>query len=354
MILEEKHGVAVDANGDILQWGLGFFDPSCRGEKLNVTEADLDPEAMAASSLPFSEKPSASKAIKRSDRQPISNKEVLPFADPKLSLQALAPVKTLVGKNIIKIHATDTKVYALGKNGDVYVFSALQTLQPKIKAGDWSKNPLTLFGLFNSKQIDHEKIASMLAPNEKGENRKSLPRGEKIKDIVGGTNHLLALTSKGRVLSLPADERGNVFGQLGSRRALLNAPGTSSKGEIVDFDLEPRMLASLDDVKASPDPSTMLPSWALPPPNVLANLAAQAEAATLANKSSFSRATSSNQPVKTSSPLNQFITENPESIRFCTTFREIPSLRGVELVQIASGREHSAALTSSGRVVGEC
>lgn len=358
LILEEKHGVAVDSNGDVLQWGLGFFDPSSRGDSSTPTEIDplSDPEAVAASFIPFSEQKSTSSSINkpRSDRKPITNKESLP--DSELNKKALAPIKTLVGKNIIKVHATDNKVFALSKDGNVYVFSARINEQQKIKAGDWNKNPFKLFGLFNGKQIDHERISSYLVTRDNSR-KEGLPSGEKISEIVGGTNHLLALTNKGRVLSLPVDERGNLFGQLGSRRTLLNAPSSEGKKGIVEVDLEPRMLSTnLLEIKAN-DPTAMLPEWALPDPEVMAKVTARAQAAAAGKDSkSSSSSSSSSSSTSTSSdlilpPSPRPVTEPPSSIRFCTSFREIPSLRGIELVQIASGREHSAALTPNGRVV---
>ncbi|KAI3483030.1 hypothetical protein L1887_54150 [Cichorium endivia] len=128
--LQEKHGVAVDANGDVYQWGLGFFDPSVR-EVTSVEDVPLGRRReKAAANL----------------KAPLANTASL----------VLNPVKTLTGKNIIKVEATEEKIYALSKDGHIYVFSAVQQQQAKPKYPGWSKNPFTLFNAFASSTIDHE------------------------------------------------------------------------------------------------------------------------------------------------------------------------------------------------------
>ena len=77
MQLAETYGVAVDVNGDVVQWGTGF-----------ATAPD----------------------------------------SPQL------PRKTLTGMDIVRVQLTPRKVYALARSGDVYVFSASETEQERTKS----------------------------------------------------------------------------------------------------------------------------------------------------------------------------------------------------------------------------
>lgn len=304
LVLEEKHGVAVDANGDVLQWGLGFFDETSRS---------ADPEAVPLG--------------RRRDRT--SANQLAPLG----ANQGLAPVRTLVGKDIVKVTASDLKVYALSRKGEVFVFSAVQALQrPAQSQGGWSTNPLSLFGALSSANIDHERLVA--APSA------AFQRGEKITDIVSGSNHLLALSTRGRTFSVPIDEKANVYGQMGVRRVLLNAPATpDSKATHTETILEPRMLAEVDNPRAPPNAS-LLPSWALPPGVPESNPSSKPVAPTLPT-------TPSDPPPRPAS-----LTEPPTSIRFCTTLHEVPALRNVPIAQLAAGTEHSIARTTDGRVLG--
>ncbi|SNX82890.1 related to FMP25 - mitochondrial inner membrane protein involved in assembly of cytochrome bc1 complex [Melanopsichium pennsylvanicum] len=306
--LQEKHGVAVDANGDVYQWGLGFFDPSVR-------------EMTAIEDVPLGRRREKAAANLKA---PLANTASL----------VLNPVKTLAGKNIIKVEATEEKIYALSKDGNVYVFSAVQQLQAKPKYPGWSSNPFKLFNAFAGPSIDHEVLHP--APSAHWDNT------EKVHDIVAGNHHLLTTTNKGRTFATPIGEEGNAFGQLGTRRVWLNAPKTpDSKAGHVETLLEPRVFAELEDNHGGRPISTLVPSGWLPAPSTETNRTFKPQAS---SQPAFETSTDQAPPPK---PL----TEPTSSIRWCTTLHEIPALRNLNVVQIAAGSEHSLARTHDGRVL---
>lgn len=306
--LQEKHGVAVDAQGDVYQWGLGFFDPSVR-------------EMTAIEDVPLGRRREKAAA---NVRAPLGDTATL----------VLNPVKTLKGKNIIKVEATEEKIYALSKDGHVYVFSAVQQLQQKPKYPDWSSNPFKLFNAFASPTIDHEVLHP--APSAHWGST------EKVQDIVAGSHHLLTVTNKGRTFATPIGDEGNAFGQLGTRRVWLNAPKTpDSKAGHVETLLEPRVFAELEANHGGRPVSTLVPSGWLPAPSSETDRTSKPKAS---SEPAFQ--TSTDQP-----PPPKPLTEPTGSIRWCTTLHEIPALRNLNIVQIAAGSEHSLARTYDGRVL---
>lgn len=307
--MEERHGVAVDANGDVLQWGLGFFDASL--ENINKGE-NLD-------DVPLGRRREKEKA-----------NELTPRGSQ--GAQAMAPVHTLMGKDIVKVATSDTKVYALSKRGNVYVFSSVQARQWPGKKASWSWNPLRLFGAFAKPTIDHEELRPIASSK--------LASGERIREIKAGSHHLLALSSKGRTFSTPIDTDGNAYGQLGTRRIILG-----TKEHFVEMVMEPRMLTEVEQRPAFHQ-TQVLPAWALPP--------------------GFEEDSKTKKPV--TGPENRGIyvrnrignVEGTDgevvaptaNIRYCTTLHEIPTLKGLEVAQIAAGSDHSIARTSRGQVLG--
>lgn len=306
--LQEKHGVAVDANGDIYQWGLGFFDPSVR-------------EMTAVEDVPLGRRREKTGA---NQNAPLGSTASL----------VLNPVKTLTGKKIVKVEATEEKVYALSKDGHVYVFSAVQQLQAKTKYPGWSPNPLKLFNAFASATIDHEVLQP--APSVRWGST------EKAVDIVAGNHHLLTISNKGRTFATPIGEEGNAFGQLGTRRVWLNSPKTpDSKAGYIETLLEPRVFAELEENHGGRPIATLVPSGWLPAPSSETNRTSKPKAI---DEAVFETSTNPAPPPK---PL----TEPSGSIRWCTTLHEIPALRNINVVQIAAGSEHSLARTYDGRVL---
>uniref|UniRef100_V5ERW9 Putative mitochondrial protein n=2 Tax=Kalmanozyma brasiliensis (strain GHG001) TaxID=1365824 RepID=V5ERW9_KALBG len=306
--LKEKHGVAVDANGDVYQWGLGFFDP-----------AVLEPTAIE--DVPLGRR---------------REKAGANLTAPRGSTASLVlnPVKTLTGKNIVKIEATEEKIYALSKDGHIYVFSAVQQLQATPKYPGWSPNPLKLFNAFAGADIDHEVLHP--APSAHWGST------EKVHDIIVGDHHLLSVSNKGRTFATPISEEGNAFGQLGTRRVWLNAPKTpDSKAGHVETLLEPRVFAELEENHGGRPVSTLVPEGWLPAPTSETNRTTKPRAR---SEPAFETSTDPAPPPK---PL----AEPVGSIRWCTTLHEIPALRNINVVQIAAGNEHSLARTHDGRVL---
>lgn len=285
-----------------MQWGLGFFDPSAR----DIQQGGIEDVPLARR------------------REKARANELQPRGE--LASSKLAPVRTLVGKDIVRVVANDTKVFALSRKGEVFGFSALQTLQTPAKAAPWSANPFSLFGLFAGSNIDHIRLSPI----------KPFSGGEKITQIEAGSSHLLLLSSKGRVFSTPLDQQGNDFGQLGLRRVRLNAPKTPENSTgFVETLLNPQML-ELEGPRA-PRPATRLPDWALPPS--LTELPAPPVA----------HLPQAKRP-KTEAEI--IGSEDPLRISYCTTMHELPALRGVEIDSIASGQEHCLARTPTGLVLG--
>lgn len=309
--LEERHGVAVDANGDVLQWGLGFFDATLETR----IQENLD-------DVPLGRRREKEKANELTPRG-------------SLGAQPLAPVKTLVGKDIIKLATSDTKIYALSKKGKVYVFSAVQARQWPGKSPGWSLNPLSLFGFLGKSNIDHEELKALPAAK--------FGRGEKIDDIHAGSHHVLALSNKGRTFSTPIDTDGNAYGQLGTRRIVLGV-----REHLIETVMEARMLTEVEQ-RPTFRQTQVLPAWALPP--------------------GFDKESQTNKPVTgptnrgiyvrtrtndkdQSSEVREEVIAPVSNIRYCTTLHEIPTLKGLEVAQIAAGSDHSIARTKRGQVLG--
>lgn len=312
--MEERHGAAVDLNGDVVQWGLGFFDESL--EFINKQE-NLD-------DVPLGRRREKEKANELTPRG-------------SLGAEALAPVKTFVGKNIIKLATSDSKIYALSKNGNVYVFSTVQARQWPGKKANWSLNPLSLFGLFARGTIDYEELRPIPAAK--------LSRGETICDIRAGSHHLLALSSKGRTFSSPLDTDGNAYGQLGTRRIILG-----TKENYVETLMEPRMLTEMEQ-KPVFNQTQVLPAWALPP-GLEGNTKTNKPSTGPENRGIFVRARTNTNEKPNEAGVSDQVIEPAANIRYCTTLHEIPTLKGVQVAQIAAGSDHSIVRTVTGKVLG--
>ncbi len=341
LLLEEKHAAAIDANGDLIQWGLGFFDAGSRTKRSAVSSGDIEEVPLG----------------RRRDR--IRANELVPLGSEVA--QPRAPERTLVGKDLVKVVGSDTKVFALGKNGQVYVLSAVQILQQPGKTAGWSWNPLTLFGVLAARNVDHEALAPAAHCR--------LARGEKVVDIDAGISHLVALTNRGRTFSCPIDSRANDYGQLGTKRVLLNSPSagdtTRKQGKCVEATLEPRMFR-LDEFLENEQKlnlTNLLPDWALPPtvaekgkeglkPQKLPYSPSSHPMVRLPpGASAAARKAAQEDADRRAREMAEMVTEPDTSIRYCTTLHEIPSLRTTTVDQISVGNEHSLARTSEGRVL---
>lgn len=326
--MEERHAVAVDANGDILQWGLGFFDASL--ENIN-REENLDDVPLA----------------RRREKEKAN--ELMPKGS--LGAQPTSPVRTLKGKDIVKIAASDEKIYALSSKGKVYVFSSVQARQWPGKRPGWSVNPFTLFGTFDQTEIDHEVLNATPAAK--------LSRGERIVDIQAGSHHLLSLSNKGRTFSTPIDHDGNVYGQLGLRRVLLG-----NKNAYREVLMEPKMLTEAEQPTIFHQ-GQVLPAWALPP-GMEDRSKTKKPVTGPENRGIFVRDKTKEEKVVEIIPDSNGIlpgvgvpsfTSSKDirphaDIRFCLALHEIPTLRDVRIAQIATGSDHSIVRTTQGKVLG--
>jgi alpha-tubulin suppressor-like RCC1 family protein len=131
--------------------------------------------------------------------------------------------------------------------------------------------------------------------------------------IAAGTNHLLALTSKGRMYAHPINKKANQYGQLGFCKFKIpnHTAAITSSPSHMDVELIPKSLAD--------------PFW---------------------NSSRSERIT----PASTIS--DNLVDIDDSKIRFCLSLFEIPVLRGVDIAQIAAGSRTSFARTTNGRVLG--
>ncbi|KAJ7738495.1 RCC1/BLIP-II [Mycena maculata] len=192
------------------------------------------------------------------------------------TLEDERPTLTLSGKGIIKLQLSEHRVFALSKSGRVYVLDAKASNQIFKGARApwwefWTSPPL----------VDFAELAPQVA----------LRWREKFISISAGRDHLLALTSTGRTFCMPANEKANACGQLGT-----NAPDLPSPANI------PKSIA---------DPSYAAATSFSPQPPVV----------------------------------------DDHGIRFCTTMYEIPVLKGINIAQVAAGARSSFARTPSGKVL---
>lgn len=135
----------------------------------------------------------------------------------------------------------------------------------------------------------------------------------RIISIEAGDHHVLALTSKGRTFAHPVDKKANVFGQLGLRKFQIPNPAVHHRSKTnghLDVELVPKSLA---------DP--------------------------FANSSRVSR------PDSSPATSEHLLGIDDSNIRFCTNFFEIPTLKGIQIAQIAAGARTSFARTPNGRVL---
>ncbi|KZT28540.1 RCC1/BLIP-II protein [Neolentinus lepideus HHB14362 ss-1] len=250
LALHERHAACVDARGNVYQWGNGFF---------GVGPSDLKG-------------------------------------------QEWAPKQTLQGKDIVQLQLADSRVFALSASGQVYVLpshpaveDSVISTQPSTGASWWS-----LLG----GQEDNIHYAE-ISPSE------SLSRREKFISISAGSDHLLALTSSGRVFTHPITKNANSHGQLGLRT--FNVPDSSdpSSDSRVPVELIPKALA---------DP--------------------------------YAKATPLSRPTSAISQSPNLDKTDDQHIRWCDRLFEVPSLRGVNVDQIAAGKRNSFIKTTDGRVLG--
>jgi len=130
--------------------------------------------------------------------------------------------------------------------------------------------------------------------------------------IAAGDQHLLALTSKGRIFAHPVGTKANTYGQLGFRRFDIPDPKAAIKQNVhLHLDLVPKNVA---------DP--------------------------YGNAARSSRNGSPNFGTGV-----DYSDLDDTSIRFCPKIFEVPALQGIPAAQIAAGARASFIRTKDGRVL---
>ncbi|KAI6028459.1 regulator of chromosome condensation 1/beta-lactamase-inhibitor protein II [Pisolithus orientalis] len=221
-------------------------------------------------------------------------------------LEARRPKPTLLGKDIVKIQVTESRVYALSASGKIYVLAANEE-QQKLKVS--SQHPGSSWWSFDWLWRGRPNIDLVeLFPREK------LGWREHFTNITAGRDHVLALTSAGRAFSHPVNKNANSHGQLGLRNVDLpvasSSPGDASSG---------RVAVELSPVAVT-DP--------------------------YAKASRYSRVRVYNGPAENLDTIDD------KTIRFCDSLFEIPALKGVKVSHIAAGSRSSYVNTDAGRVLG--
>jgi alpha-tubulin suppressor-like RCC1 family protein len=197
-------------------------------------------------------------------------------------------------QNITSLVATPTRLFALSSSGHVYALSARASAQT-LSAGHPTPSSSPWFGTgFFWGEENTIDFAQLSAP---------LSRGEKITQIVAGTHHLLARTSRGRAFASPLGPRANSHGQLGLRRISVQG------GD--EIELIPDTAARERDPAAQPK-LTIRPPGTTPDPKAV----------------------------------------EVDDIRYGgPAFHEIPALKGINVAQLAAGARSSLARTEDGRVL---
>lgn len=163
----QTHAAAIDAHGDLLQWGMGFLHPESRG-----------PAPWVSASGP----------------------RTAPAPPVRGDTDSFKPRKTLCGKNLRKVAGTEGKLYAVSDAGEVWVVSGSLAALPIPGHRNWTTLGLTRSA---SAHVEHTRMSAPLRFREW------------CTDVAVGQDHVLVLTNRGRVLAAPSTAQGNDVGQLG-------------------------------------------------------------------------------------------------------------------------------------------
>ncbi|KAI0303365.1 RCC1/BLIP-II [Multifurca ochricompacta] len=237
LVVHATHAACVDGRGDVYQWGDGFFGQSSASENRK-------------------------------------------------------PVLTLRGKDIVRVQATESRVFALSS-------------KPTSSGTSWWWGTGWLWGEERGVQ------GSEVVPNQK------LGWNERIISISAGQDHLLALTSSGRTFVHPITKNANTYGQLGFRK----------------FDI--------------PDPSSTSPALRLH-----VELTPKAVADPYAKSSRYARGSSSSSATTLLPISENLVNVDDTKLTFSDRFFEVPALKGVRVVQVAAGSRTSFVRNDTGRVLG--
>lgn len=245
-----------------------------------------------------------------------------------MAIYIIFAVPTRYLKDISHVATTTSKVIALSKSsGKIYVIPANEDASRSpttVQSSSWWwwSSPTTI----NAVEVAPE------SPLNRGEKSASfvlfvIPTNNphRFQSIAAGKDHLLALTSSGRTFSLPLSLNANSHGQLGVRTVDLTSPTSGT------------VTQNLDPVGES-DPF----SQSTPFKRIAKDDEGQLVFVPIRNDAIPPRPRSSPQP---SSPVLE-----ETSPRFSTTLKEIPSLQGIPVAQIAAGGRTSFARVG-GRVL---
>ncbi|ODN74899.1 hypothetical protein L198_08206 [Cryptococcus wingfieldii CBS 7118] len=125
--------------------------------------------------------------------------------------------KGLRGKSLRTLAPAQSKIFALSKHGNLYLFSPSKAIHSKRRDKPTQSWSSYLFGADPTVDFVELKAEGGMA------------WGERWKGIDVGKDHLLAVTSKGRTFSLPLTENGNSHRQLGTKAELSVFDNTATR-----------------------------------------------------------------------------------------------------------------------------
>ncbi|PBK96705.1 RCC1/BLIP-II protein [Armillaria gallica] len=205
------------------------------------------------------------------------------------SAESDSPALTLRNKNIVQLQLTESKLYALSASGKIYAMEASASRQ-SLPAGSPTQSPWWSMGWLWGKEetVDFVEIKP----------QQQLKRRESFVSMSAGNDHLLASTNTGRTFSHPVNSNANIYGQLGFRKIEVPNPSHPFGYSLLPVQLVPK---SLSGIRSGQEHE----AW-----------------------------------------------KDNDTIRFCPTIYEIPSLQGVPVSQVAAGGRNSFIRTTTGRVLG--
>ncbi|GAA6043414.1 hypothetical protein JCM8097_008580 [Rhodosporidiobolus ruineniae] len=261
--------------------------------------------------------------------------------------------RTAVGKDLVQIRPTEEgKVFGLSKKGEVYVWASDKLRQRADAVAEDVQRPsgsgffgrlLPWGGNGNDNGVQVLTVGTDV----------KLEKGERFVSLSSGKSHLLALTSAGRSFALPLSLSANTHGQLGVRSVTLLAPphlGSSATSGLsvrlepderlneMTRDTTPVIAKNIDpwllnnNIVPTPENPSPKPDRLPPPPGSLV----------------FSSAIQLHPSADQHTALER-------SPSFCTTLHEIPALKGIQVVELVAGKNHSLARLGGaleGRVLG--
>ncbi|GAA6063043.1 hypothetical protein JCM10212_001106 [Sporobolomyces blumeae] len=279
---------------------------------------------------------------------------------------------TVRDKDLVRVEPTEQgKVFGLDKRGDVWVWSS-------------SKAHQRIGGVEREGKGQHEAVGSAVsssggsnkwwwlgqgtvwgtgASGNAVECRKlkpdvALAKGEKFVSLSSGASHLLALTSSGRSFAVPLSLAANDYGQLGVRSVSLLTPlhPSSAPTSELKVRLEPdERINEMGRDKLPPMPKNLDPLLLPPTAPRSKSDPSPAPSASIPSPPALLQPQRQVRPDVRLAEDDEAHSALERSINFCTTLHEIPSLKGVPVVELVAGRHHSLARLggrAEGRVLG--